>query len=313
MVRHTVLLNFVLINLLKNKNNLLILEDIELSLISGAPKFFKQMKKIFKDLDFKITSSKEGYVFYINDIVCGYGLTLSTCQDLKGSDYEGVKNIIFDEFIIEKGQKKYYLKDEVTNFLGLIETLIRTRPVRVLMLANSANSINPYFLYFNLKTPYNSDIQLFKSGTILVQCMTNKAYREEKKKTPFGVLVSGTDYEDYAIDNKWMDESDRFIEKKTANSRFAFAFKYKEHTLGVWNDYNVGKVFVSFDYDPQSYYIYALTLEDHSENTMLISTHSKFIYWKNFITHYQLGCVRFENTKVSTLMNEIIRMILKPR
>ena len=104
----------------------------------------------------------KGNNFYCDDVNFGYAMTLATAQDLKSVNFSKVKTIIFDEFIIEEGQKKYYLKNEVFIFLNLIETISRLRDVRVFMLANSASSTNPYFLYFDLTLPYNNDIKLFK-------------------------------------------------------------------------------------------------------------------------------------------------------
>ena len=66
-------------------------------------------------------------------------MTLSTAQDLKGSNFPNVTTLIFDEFIIEEGQKKYYLHNEVFVFLNLIETIARMRDVRVFLLGNPAN------------------------------------------------------------------------------------------------------------------------------------------------------------------------------
>lgn len=53
----------------------------------------------------------------------GYAMTLSTGQDLKGTSFAKVKYIIFDEFIIEEGQRKFYLSNEVMIFLNLLETI----------------------------------------------------------------------------------------------------------------------------------------------------------------------------------------------
>lgn len=64
-----------------------------------------------------------GYKFYCDDTICGYAMKLSTAQDLKSSNFNKVKTIIFDEFIIEEGQKKYYMKNEVFTFLNLLETI----------------------------------------------------------------------------------------------------------------------------------------------------------------------------------------------
>lgn len=58
-------------------------------------------------------------------------MTLATAQDLKGTNFDKVKTIIFDEFIIETGQRKTYLNDEVFTFLNLLETIARMRDVRV--------------------------------------------------------------------------------------------------------------------------------------------------------------------------------------
>lgn len=93
--------------------------------------------------------------------------------------------------LLKNGQKKYYLNNEVVIFLNLIETIARMRDIKVFMLANPANIYtNPYFVYFDLSLPFNNDIKLFKDNLILLQYMKNEEYREEKRKTRFGKLVS---------------------------------------------------------------------------------------------------------------------------
>ena len=131
----------------------------------------------------------KGNTFKCDEKTCGHALKLSTAQDLKSSNFNNVKNIIFDEFIIEEGQKKYYLKNEVFTFLNLLETIARMRDIRVFMLANAVTITNPYFLFFDIKLPYNSNIATFKNGLILLHYMKNEKYREEKKKSKFGKLV----------------------------------------------------------------------------------------------------------------------------
>ena len=99
------------------------------------------------------------------------------------------------------------------------------------MLANSASSTNPYFLYFDLTLPYNNDIKLFKEGTILLQYMKNEKYREAKKQTKFGKLISGTSFEDYSVNNKFLNDNRNFVEKKTGSAKFSFAFIYNNETF----------------------------------------------------------------------------------
>lgn len=107
------------------------------------------------------------------------------------------------------------------------------RDIRVFLLANSVTITNPYFLYFDLKLPYNSDIVTYKNGLILVQYMKNEEYRQEKKKSKFGRLVEGTSFEKYAIDNEFVLDNDNFIEKKQGTSKFSFAFIYQR--LYIWS------------------------------------------------------------------------------
>ncbi len=165
-------------------------------------------------------------------------MTLSTAQDLKSANFDKVVNIIFDEFIIDEGQKKYYLQNEVETFLNLIETIARMRKVRIFLLGNAGNILtNPYFLYFDLSVPYNTDIKTYKNGLILVQYMNNEDYRQKKKQTLFGQLVSNTSFEKFAIENQDNHISKNFIEKKSGSAKFSFAFIYKDEYFGVWTDF----------------------------------------------------------------------------
>ena len=131
----------------------------ELSLV--VPKFFSALINNNEFPDNHLYN--KGNTFYCNEKPCGYAMKLSTAQDLKSSNYNNVKNIIFDEFIIEEGQKKLYLKNEVFIFLNLIETIARLRDVRIFLLANAVTITNPYFLYFDISLPYNSDIKTYKN------------------------------------------------------------------------------------------------------------------------------------------------------
>ena len=282
-------------------------------LSKSIPQFYEALNK---NIGLGIEPELEGHnlytkgnKFYIDDHIAGYGLTLTTAQDFKSTNFSKVKYIIFDEFIIEEGQK-HYLKNEVENFLGLIETIARMNDVVILMLGNAVTVTNPYFLYFDINLPYGNDIATYKDGLILVQYMKNEAYREAKKMSKFGKLVNGTEYSSYAIDNNFRLDNKNFIEKKTGTSKVAFNFKYKENVYGVWFDYNEGKIFVSNDYDPNGMML-SCTLEDHSPNTMLLSAAKNYNAFKQFIKNYQLGNVYFESVKIKNTTRELIKTIAK--
>lgn len=264
------------------------------------PRFFKQVAHEFPDHTFKNTKT----TLYINDRVCGYALPLSTAHILKSASYDKVKWIIYDEFIIDKGVYRY-LTNEVEQMLDLIETLARLRDIRVLFLGNAISSTNPYFIYFNLSLPYNSDIKRFKDGLILVNYIKNIEYREFKKETKFGKLIEGTKYSEYAIDNKFLRDSKTFIQNKTPNSKFYFKVFYNNTYFGIWIDHKLSLMFVSPDYDINSPIEFSFTPDDHDTSRVLIRTR-KSVHFQALLNFYRLGQFRFENQKIKNLFMEFL-------
>ena len=291
---------------IKKQRQFVYLRRYKSELSKSSKKFFSALitENKFPDHQLEV----KGNTFYIDDEVAGYSMTLSTAQQLKGTNFDKVYYIIFDEFLIEEGQG-HYLKNEVFSFLGLIETIARMREIKVFMLANAVSEINPYFLFFNLTLPYNNDVKLFKDGLILLQYMKNEKYRQAKKYTKFGKLISGTEYEDYSVNNKFYDENKNFIEKKSGNSKFSFSFIYKGNILGIWIDYENGKMYISNDYLDNGL-CFATTTDDHSPNTMLYSIAKKYNCWNTFIQNFKLGNVYFENMKVKNISKEVLKNII---
>lgn len=69
-------------------------------------------------------------------------------------------------------------------------------------------------------------------------------------------------------------------------------------------------MFVSYNYDKNSPYIFSTTLENHKPNTMLIKSARNYVCWKKFIENYKLGNVFFENQKIKNITYEVIKMFL---
>ena len=188
---------FVTKQFLKKNCQFVYIRRFKSELKEGLDDFYDSLIK--NDEFKKHKFSRKGNELLIDDKVVGYGLTLTQAQTIKGSNFPNVKYIIFDEFLIEEDGHHFYLKNEVKMFLSMIESIARTRDVIVFCLGNSTSIYNPYFLFFNIEQPYNSDIKLFKNGLILIQVIENIKYREFKKQTRFGQLTSGTDYEQFAL------------------------------------------------------------------------------------------------------------------
>lgn len=171
-------------------------------------------------------------------------------------------------------------------------------------------STNPYFLYFDLSLPYNSDIKTFKNGLILLQYMKNEEYRSIKQKSKLGQLTKGTSYNNYAIQNQFVGDNNNFIEKKQGSSKFSFAFIHLNETFGVWTDNKLGKIYVSEDYQKNTPFMFSTTLDNHNDNTLFLKSAKKYRCWKTFIENFEIGNVRFENIKIRNICQQLIKSLL---
>lgn len=271
------------------------------------PIFFDQVKNSKKLKEHTLTNRKD--TMYIDKKLAGYAIPLSTANILKSATFEKVDTIIFDEFIIDKGSY-HYLQNEVIQLLDIIETIARLRDIKIIFLGNAISITNPYFAFFNITLPYNSEFKICKkdnSGNplIVINYIKNMKYREIKKSTRFGQLIDGTEYGKYAIDNEFLRDSKAFISKKTKESKFYFTIIINNKKYGVWVDYQNANMYISDDYDPLCPVIFSFNAEDHNEKTLLIRTRTS-PFFKSVIEHYRLARLFFENQR---LKNEVMNII----
>lgn len=264
-------------------------------------KFFDDIKGAFPDHEFKV----DGMNYLIDGKACGNAIALSTSKIEKSTPYPNVTTIIFDEFILDKGAH-HYLPDEVTNFLELYSTVARLRDVRVFFISNALTVTNPYFLYFDLKLPYNTK-GISAKNDILVQMVQANEYEEKASSTRFGKLVSGTPYGEYAIHNKFLRDTDTFIGKKTKTAKYVFTLRYKGNNYGVWIDYNEGLQYLSSDVDQSCKVVYSVTMDDHTPNTLLLKG-QKSVLVEQLLKNYKAGVVRFENINLKNICSDILKM-----
>ena len=166
----------------------------------------------------------------------------------------------------------------------------------------------------NLSLPYNSEYKIFKRDNkgqplLMVYYGKNLAYREAKKQTRFGQLIEGTKYGQYAIDNEFLRDSKSFLGKKTKDSKFFFIFKLSGKNIGVWIDYKLSKMFLSYDYDPNCPIILTINNNDHDENTLLVKIRSNN-FFKAIMEFYRSANLYFENQQIKNeVMNTLVHYI----
>lgn len=272
--------------------------EIDEMLLNG--KFFDAVREYYPNDELTI----EGNTGKVNGEVAFYFIALSTSRQLKSNNYPFVNKIIFDEFIIDKGRVTY-LKSEVEVFLDLYETVARTRDnVRAVLLANSITIVNPYFLFWNIKPDTGKRFTV--KGQVCIELFTDADFIVQKQKSRFGQLVKGTRYSDYAIENKWLLDTDTFIEPKTPKSEFMLAMKYNGIYYGFWVDYHVGLIYVNKQYDPSSYSLFCLQKDDHEANLLLVKSLSDSKRIQRIVFAFRNGLIRFEDMQVKNQFYEFI-------
>lgn len=269
----------------------------------SQPKFYEPFKEKYPTWNFEIEQTKKCKFIKVNGNIYGYGMSLRQAESIKGTEFTDVDTIILDEFLVGDGGG-HYLRNEPMYLLSIIETIGRLRPINVILLGNATSVANPYFDFFNIGLPYNSEFKTFKNNSIVVWYVKNEKYREAKKRSAFGELVHGTEYERYAIDNKFINDSNDFIVKRTPNSKLFFNIKTNGKIYGVWTEKD--KMYISSKYNSSNNYTtITYELSNHNDKTLLVKKSSVFM--KNLVNHYQVGKLFFENQQIKHSILDLLR------
>ena len=298
---------------LKNGNEFIYLRRYKTEINSAAKHLFDAINLNNEFPGYTLLS--EGNKFFIQKKVeegekpektlIGYSVALSTANILKSTNFAKVRTIMFDEFLLGPGVF-HYLPNEVEAFLDFYETVARMRDVRVFFLGNAITQSNPYFNYFHLTLPYNSNFKTFKDGLIVVNYATNADYVEAKKVSKFGRIIENTHYSDYAIENDWLNDDDAFIEKKVGYCKNVSVVKLHGKMYGIWQSSENRRFYISEDYDPCNICIMSFDKDDHDEETIYVARTNPF--FKFVVENFRVANVRFESINIK---NEFIDIINK--
>lgn len=269
--------------------------------LKSVPRWFNDIRGEFPDHEFVV----KGRQFFIDGKLAGLAHPLSAWQSLKSDAFPDVETILYDEALREKDNSGY-IPNEPQALLSVMDTVFRNREnVRCVCLSNAVTIVNPFFLYFNIVPNIKKRYNAYSS--VLVEIPDSADFSSERRKTRFGELIDGTEYGDMSLDNDFINDSSVFIERRTGNSKFKFAVKYKGMTMGVWVDTQKGLLFVDTAFDPSTKKIYALTTDDLRENVMLMNN------WKNNYDLYKLvsafkkGYLRFDNQVLRNVGYEMFK------
>lgn len=241
--------------------------------------------------------------------VIGYFVHLSGGMTEKSIPYPLVKYIFFDEFIIPYAGLNTYLPDEVTTFLERYETIARMRDVVCLFLSNALTTINPYFLYFDIHLAPGKMIGRVKPD-IAMELVANKDFIEAKKATRFGKLISGTEYGQYAIENKFVWEVTDDIMKIPEDAFYWMTLQWKDKQYGLFMSHEKQMVIVSKSVDKYQRGLINVTLKNGKLNKMMLTNNQKYYYLNQMHKLFLQGMIGYESKKIKGELAEMFRKIM---
>ena len=320
-------------NFIKRGEQFAYVRRYEKDLKESLPTFFDDIIKNneYPQYEFKVDGNKlycrlkvdeDTKVAWTKDDICGYGIVLSTADNKKSISYPNVTLIIYDEFMLDSASSlQRYLKNEPRTLMNLYETIARpgTEHPRcvMFMLSNSISINNPYFLIWDLKMPEvdvadknGKHIWHHPTRSIIVENVVKGEMVEAKKQHEFYSITKGTGYDDFSINNSFINDDDTFVEKRSSTAKPYFAFIYKDHKFGVWISMIEGLMWVSKQFDPGYPVVYSITMKDHKPNTMFLRSRRQAIHFNNFIQAYKDGCVRFEDVLIKSMCYEVIKLTM---
>lgn len=214
----------------------------------------------------------------------GYFMALSTAQSQKSVAFPKVKEIIFDEFIIEKGMV-HYLPNEAEAFTNFFSTVDRNKDkTKAFFLANSATIDNPYFVKYDIEPEADKEwIKKFPVDTekgrrpfIVCHFADSADFKAGVYKTAFGqfIAASDPDYASYAVDNEFRDNNDNLLKLKNSEAGYSYSIETYAGIFSVWIDWKERKYYIQ-QKRPKNELLFTLLPERMAEGRKLLFKNDK--------------------------------------
>lgn len=245
------------------------------------------------------------------NVLAGYAIPLSLAHKTKSKNFSDVKNVFYDEMIPEDnrylgGKAQPFL--EHTRIMGLLNTIDRApgkkgnaNEVRFVGVGNIQDYMIPSVLELGADKYLNPEAKLIKPDGkkyCIEQTLSVKA--TEKRYESDLYQLSNEFYKRYAFDGGTHDKS--FIGKPTGTLKPLVNFIYLGETYGVYLCDNYC-VYISHKKGNTPHNL-ALTLEDHSMNTLMIMAWRDSYAMTLLREAYLRGQILFESSRARFIVNQ---------
>lgn len=225
----------------------------------------------------------------------GQFMALTKYGSYKGAALAKCSLIVFDEFIREN-KFPGYPTDAVNALYSIWESLDRQEGrTKIVMLANSADLVNPYFLAWNIEPPEKGTSHIYKVGEsrLFYQNCYDPKFDKYSKQSEIRKFTSGTKYDSYAHDNDFKNMTGLFVKHKPKTSHPQATIIFRNDAYTIWPDGVSGDIYVCKAHNETNVLKIALTRNDMKPDIMLIKRNSSYI--KTLLNAFQVSQLYFDS------------------
>lgn len=234
--------------------------------------------------------------------VIGYFAYMSVKQASKERSFSRVRRFVVDEAIIEPEDLRYrhYLNDEWGRLQSIVQSatkvdLGRCEP-NVYLLGNAVDLINPWFEKFRVNQVPEYGKHRYMNGLVLLDYVDSSLYTTKNDREGGSLasrMLSGEKQTASLLENRFITDTQEFIEKRPRSAAYECAFIYRDKIYGIWTDWARGISYVTNKCVKNAGCVYALTTQDNRVNYIAAKHARKSLM--EFADRYGLGIVRFES------------------
>lgn len=267
-----------------------------------SDKFYKDISKLF----FKgstMTSKRRAngiyHELFINDVSCGYAVTLNSADQLKKYSHllSDVKRMFFDEF---QSETNHYCSDEIRKLISIHTSIARgageqIRYVPIYMCSNPVSIINPYYVEMGISERLNDNTRFLRGdGFVLEQGFVESA-ADAQRQSGFNRAFAKNQYVAYASECVYLNDNLAFIDKPHGRSRYLCTLKYNNCDYAIREFQDSGIIYCDDKADSSFRDRISVTTEDHSINFVMLKRNDLFLSSLRY--YFEHGCFRFKNLK----------------
>ena len=281
--------------------------DKELTDVKARDLFFPyELREKYKEHELVFRNG----VYTIDGHTAGFPFALSTSASMKSIEYDRVKSVCFDEFIIPNSSKIGYLQSEIFLFNEALVTIGRLRAPQFFLMSNNVSWSNPYFTRYKIKRPTKEQLEkeiiLYKTYSLTIP--KAEKYLHKVEQSPIGQFLMETDpdYFRYAFNNEIADEDNDFIAERPVNTRYFCTISLDGQRVGVWTD-NTGLLYVSDKTDPASPFEFNFKSGELKKSRVQLRKGGMF---ERIKTAYLSDELFYEDADIKGIVADLMRLIL---